>query len=406
MKKGLVSIMIPCYNGEKFIERLFDSLLMQSYQNLQIIFVNDGSNDKTEKTALFYKKRFEENRVEFIYLYQKNRGQASAINKAISFLNGEFCMWFDSDDFMANNHIEKKVEFLNDNPEIQLVMCKGYIVDENRNILGTLGEEVAVGTLFEDIIFEYRRCTPGLFMVRTRELLSNLKNQKIYETKVGQNMQLLLPISKNGRNGYLNEFLFYYVFRKNSHSRSFYCSEDYIKRFEDLEDVKVKVVKELELEKEYKKRLIYFIRLLSLIQKINQLGCNISYENTTYLKKLKDEFLDLSEIPTVLKGKRLFLWGASKTSEQICKILNYSSGYPIKGYIDSDKNKVGIKINNIEVYSVDVLDCEEIYLIIPLEVHDNILRELQKRKLIAKVDFFYPKYELKKFLESRKNADF
>lgn len=401
MEKGLVSIMIPCYNGERFLDRLFESLLFQTYKKQQIIFVNDGSTDKTEKIVLQYKRVFQNHGIEFIYLYQKNSGQAAAINHALNYLNGEYCMWFDVDDYMTTNHIERKVKFLSENPEFDLVMCRGCVVEENNtnNVVANLGYEKAVGTLFEDILFEYRRCTPGLYMVRSEVLISSLKNKKIYESVAGQNMQLLLPIAQNENNGFLDENLFYYVFREDSHSRSFKKSEDYIKRFEDLEEVKLYVIQEIEMDNEYKKQLIYYIKMFMLMQKIQQLGKNINYKNINYINKLGADYIRISGISQFLNERKLFLWGICYCSEQIRKILEKSSNYCISGYVDSDKSKVGLKINGIDVYDIESIDSENIYLLIPLEVHHSILEKLQEKKFVTKKDFYYPKWELKVFLE-------
>lgn len=407
MEKGLVSIMIPCYNGEKFLFRLFESLFMQTYKKQQIIFVNDGSTDETEKIALQYKKYFECQGIEFLYLYQKNSGQAAAINNALCHLNGEYCMWFDADDYMTADHIESKVVFLSKHPEYDLVMCKGYVVKEENpdKVTAELGHEKAVGTLFEDIIFERRRCTPGLYMVRTKRLLSCLKEKKIYESAAGQNIQLLLPTALSEKNGFLDRHLFYYVFREDSHSRAFHNSEEYIKRFEDLERVKLYVINELDLKDEYKKQLLHYVKLHMVTKKIQQLGKNINLENFVYINKLKTDYLKLSDVSRYLKGRALFLWGACQISGQIRKILEITSEYCIKGYIDSDKDKVGLKINDIEVYDMDSIDPGKMYLLIPLKVHHSILKKLQEKNFVLKNDFFYPNLELELFLKGEKYAD-
>ena len=70
MKYPLVSVITPCYNGEKYLDRYFKSILDQTYPNIELIFVNDGSNDKTEEIALSYKNKLEEKKLD-IYTYTK-----------------------------------------------------------------------------------------------------------------------------------------------------------------------------------------------------------------------------------------------------------------------------------------------------------------------------------------------
>ena len=83
MDKPLVSIITPCYNGETFLHRYFESILAQTYPNLELIFVNDGSTDKTEEIAMSYQKKLCEKGIRYIYLEQENAGQAAALNKEI-----------------------------------------------------------------------------------------------------------------------------------------------------------------------------------------------------------------------------------------------------------------------------------------------------------------------------------
>ena len=59
MEQPLVSIITPCYNGENFIKRYFDSILKQTYSNIELFFVNDGSTDQTESIALSYREALE-----------------------------------------------------------------------------------------------------------------------------------------------------------------------------------------------------------------------------------------------------------------------------------------------------------------------------------------------------------
>ena len=81
MTKPLVSIITPCYNGEAFLKRYFESILNQTYPNLELIFINDGSTDRTEEIALSYRERLEKRGITYIYEKQENAGLA-----------GKFCL--------------------------------------------------------------------------------------------------------------------------------------------------------------------------------------------------------------------------------------------------------------------------------------------------------------------------
>jgi len=99
----LVSICIPAYNSERWIEPTIKSALAQTWKNKEIIIVDDGSTDNTYKIA----KQFESN---ILKVYsQKNSGACVARNKALSLANGDFFQWLDSDDLLSPGKIENQI---------------------------------------------------------------------------------------------------------------------------------------------------------------------------------------------------------------------------------------------------------------------------------------------------------
>lgn len=121
----LVSIIIPVYNVEEYIEECLNSVVNQTYKKLQIIVIDDGSTDNSGDVC----KKFEalDSRLEIIY--QENMGVSAARNKGLSFAKGEFITFIDSDDYVEDDYIEtllKEVECINDDKttyEIDMVCC-------------------------------------------------------------------------------------------------------------------------------------------------------------------------------------------------------------------------------------------------------------------------------------------
>lgn len=108
LEKGdLVSVVIPAYNTERYIESMIKALKAQTYQNLQIIFVDDGSCDSTAEIIKTYQR--EDHRVE--YYYQRNRGGSIARNNGLEKVKGKKVFFFDSDDTFENDLIESCVNF-------------------------------------------------------------------------------------------------------------------------------------------------------------------------------------------------------------------------------------------------------------------------------------------------------
>lgn len=220
----LVSIITPCYNGEAYVQRFLDSVLEQTYSNIELIFVNDGSTDNTESIVLSYKKRFENRGIEFVYIYQENKDIAGAVNQGLKVFRGDYLTWPDSDDILHKENISKKVEFLERNKEYGFVLCKTLCLDEHdlSKSIGILERNPVVpDNLFLDLITENNvYFAPGGYMVRTSAFLDVKPNRHIYERrKGGQDWQILLPLAYKYLCGYLQEVLFYYVVRGSSHSR-------------------------------------------------------------------------------------------------------------------------------------------------------------------------------------------
>ncbi len=105
MFKPKVSIVIPVYNGENFLKEAIDSALAQTYDNCEVIVVNDGSKDGTEEIALSYGDRIR-------YFYKENGGVASALNLGIHKMQGEYFSWLSHDDLYFPTKIEKQLEAL------------------------------------------------------------------------------------------------------------------------------------------------------------------------------------------------------------------------------------------------------------------------------------------------------
>jgi len=123
-EKTLVSIIMPVYNGERYIKEAIESVINQTYKNWELIIVNDGSRDTTEKII----KLFDEKRIK--YIYQENRGVSIARNKGLDIAKGEFITFLDADDFLPSRSIEARVKYLNKNKDIDIVDGIVLIKDE------------------------------------------------------------------------------------------------------------------------------------------------------------------------------------------------------------------------------------------------------------------------------------
>lgn len=103
-----VSILSPCYNGEVHLEYFLKSLSEQTYKNVEFILIDDGSTDNSRQIYENHKQSLINKGWTTQYIYQKNQGQAAAINNGLKLITGKYLIFPDSDDILYSNHIEEK----------------------------------------------------------------------------------------------------------------------------------------------------------------------------------------------------------------------------------------------------------------------------------------------------------
>lgn len=117
MKK--VSIIIPCYNVEKFIDKCVNSIINQTYSNLEILCIDDGSKDNTKKILQKIAKK--DSRVK--YYYKENGGVSTSRNYGVAKATGDYCTFVDSDDYLNPMFVEKLVKALEENKS-DMAVCE------------------------------------------------------------------------------------------------------------------------------------------------------------------------------------------------------------------------------------------------------------------------------------------
>lgn len=121
-----VSIIIPCYNQGKYVAEAINSALRQTFKDIEIVCVNDGSTDNSVEII----KSFENKYKNFIFLNnEENRGVIYSRNFAIKNCNGTYILPLDADDIIESTYVEKAVKILDNNPNIGIVYCKAKIFD-------------------------------------------------------------------------------------------------------------------------------------------------------------------------------------------------------------------------------------------------------------------------------------
>ena|GEM_PF-1142525 len=298
MKK--VSIIIPVYNAEAYFGDMLDSILAQTWPDIQLIVVNDGSTDRSEDVFRSREAELKKKLSEVIYLkHDQNRSASEAMNTALPFCDGEYLCWADADDLLLPDSIRKKAEYLDRFPAFALVRSNGaqfqhesgacsggrysegqcseqrYLerwcsegrFSESRYSEGQNSEErystepclesrysewqyselansadKQVKSVFEDILFTKTYCHNGCYMVRSEVFFSCYPDKRIPVSRQEQNMQMLLPPASCSDCGYIDDILFLYRIHGDNHSLGFTHFPDMLQRRKDFEQLQLEVL--------------------------------------------------------------------------------------------------------------------------------------------------------------------
>lgn len=170
MKK--ISVIVPIYNVEKYIAKCIDSILLQEYENLELILINDGSTDNSEEIV----KTYLEKNSNIIYIKKENTGLSDTRNVGIEKATGDYIMFIDSDDYISLDLLNKLKPYIE--KDIELIKFKAKKVSEQGEELGKIngpvfeeatGEEAFSKMCFEDELME----TAWLYLYRTELLRKN-----------------------------------------------------------------------------------------------------------------------------------------------------------------------------------------------------------------------------------------
>lgn len=197
ISKPLVSIIIPVYNGSNYLKEAIESALEQTYKRIEILVINDGSNDGnlTHNLALSFGNKIK-------YYNKENGGVASALNFGIAKMNGDYFSWLSHDDTFKLNKIENQISFFLRNKECKILGSNFESLAFNKN---KKEFKIKENTIFKngyDLLTNWLFfCTMLIHKECLDKLLFNEKN--IY----CQDLEAQLDLLKNNKVFVLNETL-------------------------------------------------------------------------------------------------------------------------------------------------------------------------------------------------------
>lgn len=230
----LISVIIPVYKVEKYLEQCISSVIRQTYRNLEIILVDDGSPDNCPKICDEYAKK--DNRIKVIH--KKNGGLSDARNVGTESANGTYLTYIDSDDFVSEDYIEYMYSLLKKSEDLTFSACGVKVIrentiikkDNNPNFNIYSSEEAFVSLLYDS----------GLFLSAWGKLFKTnfIKKYPFPKGEVYEDTAVIYKwINDSNKIIYGEKDCYYYVCRANSISKQkeFNNSEiDYIEHTEAM----------------------------------------------------------------------------------------------------------------------------------------------------------------------------
>lgn len=260
--KDRVSAVVPVYNGELYLSHILDSILGQTYPQIEMILVDDGSNDKTLQVAESYRDAFAAKGYVYHIIKAEHKNASAAINCGLPYVTGEYLIWPDSDDRLEQDSVEKRVAFLKGHPQYQAVRSRAYYYDPETEKI--MPEDEKTGDLTKEDLFwdilEFRTyvCC-GCYMLRTARFFEIYPDRHIPEYDVGQNFQMLLPFMYHYRCPTMPEKLYGVCVRAGSHSRTKLTQRQEYKKFRDYEELVDEIALICQInDKPSKKRILYW----------------------------------------------------------------------------------------------------------------------------------------------------
>ena len=213
MEKPLVTLLLPCYNCEKTLDRFMRSVISESYRPLELICIDDGSTDDTAKLLKNFETILKESGVQYTVVTQENIGLGGAIQTGLLHAHGDFLCWADPDDFLLPGSVEKRATYLLQHPACGAVSSDAFVFDESDLKMPLYREAARFSHRFELMQFWYLlrgegMVCAGCHMIRMRCFDEAVPNRMIYPARRGQNYQLMLPVCYKFPHTFLDEPLY------------------------------------------------------------------------------------------------------------------------------------------------------------------------------------------------------
>ena len=302
-----ISILVSVYNLEKYISFMLDSLLNQSDQRFKIIICNDGSTDNSGTIIEEYLGLFREKGIECVIIHKNNGGLSSTINSMLQFVDTEYFITCDGDDWYKNNMVETVNNFINANGKFNLGIISVEYYNQNRQLLSKKG--FSQNDLSTDLYTRYIRvdkipCFGGVNIYNYHFFLKTHNHSlRIFDSRHGQNWQLLLPILKETKPILINGTCYCCLVRNDSMSHNKQSFDVLFERYNGYRTILNNVLSQLGDRVNKNERNRYYCTKI----------CNLCFRFTK--KKLFFKYLWSSNVDIVLLKKAFKIIFSRKSND-------------------------------------------------------------------------------------------
>lgn len=370
-----VSIVIPVYNGGNYLKEAIDSALNQTYNNCEVIVVNDGSDDNliTENICLSYNNKIR-------YYLKENGGVASAVNFGISKMTGNYFSWLSHDDIYCPTKVERQID------ELRKCDDKTKIVHSNYELENTINNKIT--KVQQNEIFDTDQLENSVFPILFNTIHGStvlihishfnrigLFNESLFST---QDYDLFFRLMRKRKSLFVKESLVrvrlhHEATRNTSSSFKKSYSEQFIGFLNELTTDEFLSMKIHPICFYYRIAGIARIRdcdkrSFEILKKIRNLPCSSPSDN---------EFIDILKKLLPHEFNHIYIFGAGFHGKLLNHELKGRNVY-VSGFIDNDLSNRGKNVDNVKCYSIsDLSDFKnEILILISPEACDEITDQL------------------------------
>ena len=201
-KSPLVSVIVPSYNHEKYIEETIESIVNQTYKNIELIVIDDGSKDNSVQILEELSKKYN-----FNLITQENKGLSRTLNKGIKLSKGKYICLCASDDILVLNKLEIQVNFMENNPQYAIVYGKKINFYQNGLKRHINNKNFRSGNIFNDLFLQ-KFSIPAVSIMYKKIIFEEVGG---FDTDLAvEDFDMALRIAKKYEIGYIDEYFYYY----------------------------------------------------------------------------------------------------------------------------------------------------------------------------------------------------